>query len=84
MVKDKKLKFEIQHIPLLLLLCILIFLVNNPCLNSNCSHLCLLKQNNDYECACPENTNFLESDIFTCDAGNSKINIINIIFFISN
>ena len=53
---------------------IFFFLVNNPCLSSNCSHLCLLKQNNDYECACPDNTNFLESDIFTCDTGLNSLN----------
>ena len=46
------------------------FLVSNPCENSGCSHLCLLKPNNDFECACPDNSQFLESDIKTCDACN--------------
>lgn len=43
--------------------------VANPCENSNCSHLCLLKPNNDYECACPDNTYFVNNDMRTCDAG---------------
>ncbi len=39
---------------------------NSPCSasgNSSCSHLCLIKPNNQFECACPENTNFLENDL---------------------
>jgi hypothetical protein len=40
----------------------------NSCENANCSHLCLLKPNNDYECACPDNTYFVAYDIKTCDA----------------
>jgi hypothetical protein len=51
---------------------------NNPCSNgtSSCSHLCLLKPNNDFECVCPDNSKLVESDLFTCDAGKSIINKI--------
>ena len=42
--------------------------LDNACSNGSCSHLCLLKPNNDFECACPDNSNFLPSDLFTCDA----------------
>lgn len=43
--------------------------IKNPCENSTCSHLCLLKPNNDYKCACPDGTNFLNDDLYTCDSG---------------
>ena len=42
--------------------------LKDPCLNSPCSHLCLLKPDNEFECACPDNSDFLESEISTCDA----------------
>lgn len=44
------------------------FLVKNPCVDSGCSHLCLIKPDDDYECKCPENSNFIEGEIRTCDA----------------
>lgn len=44
-------------------------ITSNPCANATCSHLCLIKPNNQYECACPDNTRFLENDLFTCDSG---------------
>ena len=61
--------------------------VPNPCSNDSCSHLCLLKPNNDFECACPDNTNFIESNLFTCNAGMeffsyfySTLSLQNILF----
>jgi low density lipoprotein-related protein 2 len=44
-------------------------IVVNPCLNANCSHLCLLKPDQDFECSCPQDSNFLNNDLFTCDSG---------------
>lgn len=41
----------------------------NPCSNSSCSHLCLLKNENEFECSCPDNSRFLDGKISTCDAG---------------
>jgi low density lipoprotein-related protein 2 len=40
----------------------------NPCFSSNCSHLCLLKPNFDYECVCPDNTEIIDQDISICNA----------------
>ena len=44
-------------------------LSHNPCLNATCSHLCLIKPNNNYECSCPDNSKFLENYLYTCDSG---------------
>ena len=41
----------------------------NPCAGASCSHLCLIKPNSEFECACPLNSNLLEGDLFSCDAG---------------
>ena len=49
---------------------IVLLKAHNPCSNGSCSHLCLLKPNGDFECACPEGSKFLEDDLFNCDAGN--------------
>ncbi|CAF0958417.1 unnamed protein product, partial [Brachionus calyciflorus] len=40
----------------------------NPCANSPCSHLCLIKSDTEYECTCPDDSTFLEGDLSTCDA----------------
>ena len=44
-------------------------LSHNSCLNATCSHLCLIKPNNNYECSCPDNSKFLENYLYTCDSG---------------
>jgi hypothetical protein len=42
--------------------------IENECSIGNCSHLCLLMPDKRAECHCPDSTNLLESDLFTCDA----------------
>ncbi|CAF0957368.1 unnamed protein product [Adineta ricciae] len=41
--------------------------VSNPCSTANCSHLCVLKPLNQYQCLCPLDTEMLE-DSQTCSA----------------
>ncbi|KAI3389567.1 hypothetical protein SNEBB_009857 [Seison nebaliae] len=52
--------------------------LHDPCLSSNCSHLCLLTPkffnfylplNVTYDCACPDNSNFLSDGSSECNAG---------------
>ncbi|CAF4219247.1 unnamed protein product, partial [Rotaria sp. Silwood2] len=45
----------------------LCFLVSNPCASANCSHLCVLKPLNQYQCLCPFNTT-IQEDSRTCNA----------------
>ncbi|RNA02417.1 hypothetical protein BpHYR1_014821, partial [Brachionus plicatilis] len=47
----------------------------NPCSNSSCSHLCLLKSDTDYECSCPDDGKFLDGEASTCDSAASLITI---------
>ncbi len=39
----------------------------NPCSTANCSHLCVLKPSNQYECLCPFDTT-IQEDRQTCNA----------------
>ena len=42
-------------------------LVSDPCATANCSHLCVLKPLNEYECLCPFETT-IQEDSRTCNA----------------
>ena len=41
---------------------------NNPCLAANCSHLCLLKPNSDFDCSCPDEYHMIDEDLSLCNA----------------
>ncbi|CAF3898744.1 unnamed protein product [Rotaria sp. Silwood2] len=41
--------------------------VSNPCASANCSHLCVLKSSNQYQCLCPFNKT-IQEDSRTCNA----------------
>ena len=45
----------------------LLTLVANPCSAANCSHLCVLKPLNRYQCLCPFDTT-IQDDSRTCNA----------------
>ncbi|RNA22802.1 low-density lipo receptor-related 2, partial [Brachionus plicatilis] len=45
----------------------------NPCSNSSCSHLCLLKSDTDYECSCPDDGKFLDGEVSTCDSALEEV-----------
>lgn len=47
----------------------------HACMQSSCSHLCLLAVNSTYTCACPDNMELLP-DRHTCEANNKSFKII--------
>lgn len=53
----------------------LVILESNPCASANCSHLCVLKPLNQYQCLCPLNTT-IQEDGRTCNARKYRYKVI--------